>query len=159
MYRIGNGYDSHRFEKNRQLILGGVKIDYPFGLAGHSDADVLTHALIDSLLGASASDNIGILFPDDKNEYKDINSLVLLERTMNILREKLYRICNIDMTIICEKPKLSEYIKSMKEKLCPILLINHDEINIKPKSNEKMGFIGRGEGIAVISNVLITKSK
>ncbi|WP_297299322.1 2-C-methyl-D-erythritol 2,4-cyclodiphosphate synthase [uncultured Brachyspira sp.] len=147
--RIGYGYDSHVFTENRKLILAGIEIPYELGLKGHSDADVVIHAIIDSIFGALALGDIGSHFPDNDNKYKDISSVVLLEETVSIMKEKKYSIGNIDVTIILEKPKLRNYIDSMREKLSKILSTNIENISIKAKTNEKMDAVGKGEGIAV----------
>ena len=147
--RIGYGYDSHEFAENRKLILAGIEIPYELGLKGHSDADVVIHAIIDSIFGALALGDIGSHFPDNDNKYKDISSVVLLEETVSIMKEKKYSIGNIDVTIILEKPKLRNYIDSMREKLSKILSTSIENISIKAKTNEKMDAVGKGEGIAV----------
>lgn len=147
--RIGYGYDSHVFAENRKLILAGIEIPYELGLKGHSDADVVIHAIIDSIFGALALGDIGSHFPDNDNKYKDISSVVLLEETVSIMKEKKYSIWNIDVTIILEKPKLRNYIDSMREKLSKILSTSIENISIKAKTNEKMDAVGKGEGIAV----------
>ncbi|MEI0566488.1 2-C-methyl-D-erythritol 2,4-cyclodiphosphate synthase [Brachyspira pulli] len=147
--RIGYGYDSHVFTENRKLILAGIEIPYELGLKGHSDADVVIHAIIDSIFGALALGDIGSHFPDNDNKYKDISSVVLLEETVSIMKEKKYSIWNIDVTIILEKPKLRNYIDSMREKLSKILSTSIENISIKAKTNEKMDAVGKGEGIAV----------
>lgn len=147
--RIGFGYDSHIFEKDRKLILAGIDIPYEFGLKGHSDADAVIHALIDSIFGALCLGDIGSHFPDNDNEYKNISSVKLLEETVKIMEEKKYTISNADITIIIEKPKLRNYIDSMRESLSKVLKTNVENISIKAKTNEKMDAVGRGEGIAV----------
>lgn len=147
--RIGFGYDSHIFEKDRKLILAGIDIPYEFGLKGHSDADAVIHALIDSIFGALCLGDIGSHFPDNDNKYKNISSVKLLEETVKIMEEKKYTISNADITIIIEKPKLRNYIDSMRESLSKVLKTNVENISIKAKTNEKMDAVGRGEGIAV----------
>lgn len=147
--RIGFGYDSHIFEKDRKLILAGIDIPYEFGLKGHSDADAIIHALIDSIFGALCLGDIGSHFPDNDNKYKNISSIKLLEETVKIMEEKKYTISNADITIIIEKPKLRNYIDSMRESLSKVLKTNIENISIKAKTNEKMDAVGRGEGIAV----------
>ncbi len=142
--RIGIGYDSHRFEEGRKLIIGGVEIPYHLGLKGHSDADVLTHAIIDALLGSAGMGDIGTHFPDTAPAYRDISSLVLLENTLNLLKNHQIEPIWVDCTIFAEKPKLSPYIPKMKENFQKLGL----NVNIKAKTNEGMGFIGRQEGIA-----------
>ena len=155
--RIGYGYDSHVFAENRKLILAGIEIPYELGLKGHSDADVVIHAIIDSIFGALALGDIGSHFPDNDNKYKDISSVVLLEETVSIMKEKKYSIGNIDVTIILEKPKLRNYIDSMREKLSKILSTSIENISIKAKTNEKMDAVGKGEGIAVHCICLLNK--
>lgn len=147
--RIGFGYDSHIFEKDRKLILAGIDIPYEFGLKGHSDADAVIHALIDSIFGALCLGDIGSHFPDNDSKYKNISSVKLLEETVKIMEEKKYTISNADITIIIEKPKLRNYIDSMRESLSKVLKTNVENISIKAKTNEKMDAVGRGEGIAV----------
>lgn len=147
--RIGFGYDSHIFEKDRKLILAGIDIPYEFGLKGHSDADAVIHAMIDSIFGALCLGDIGSHFPDNDNEYKNISSVKLLEETVKIMEEKKYTISNADITIIIEKPKLRNYIDSMRESLSKVLKTNVENISIKAKTNEKMDAVGRGEGIVV----------
>ena len=147
--RIGYGYDSHIFEKNRKLILAGIEIKSEVGLKGHSDADAVIHALIDSIFGALCLGDIGIHFPDNDDKYKNISSVELLKETVQIMEEKKYTISNTDITIILEKPKLRDYIDSMRESLAKILKTNIENVSIKAKTNEKMDAVGRGEGIAV----------
>jgi len=154
MFKVGIGYDSHKLVAGRKLILGGVEIPYEKGLFGHSDADVLIHAIIDSLLGAVGIGDIGIYFPDTDPKYKNISSLKMLKCVLNMLNSKGYKILNIDSTVIIEKPKLKPHIPKMIEKLKDIGL---DKINIKAKTNEGMGFIGRNEGIAAIVVSIITQ--
>jgi 2-C-methyl-D-erythritol 2,4-cyclodiphosphate synthase len=145
--RIGIGYDSHRLVGGRKLILGGVDIPFEKGLQGHSDADVLCHAIIDSLLGALGLGDIGRHFPDTDNQWKGVSSIELLARTVTLMTDKGFDFAWIDSVIIAEKPKLGPYIKMMKENIAKSG-ISSDIINIKATSNEGMGFIGRGEGIA-----------
>jgi len=152
-YRIGHGYDVHRLEDNRKLILGGVEIDYERGLAGHSDADVLTHAVIDALLGAAGFGDIGELFPDSDAQYKNISSLFLLSKVAAIIH-KDYIIANIDCTIVAEQPKLAPYKQAMRKNLSGIL---QTDVNIKAKTEESLGFTGRGEGIAAYAVCMIEK--
>ena len=147
--RIGYGYDSHIFEKNRKLILAGIEIPCEFGLKGHSDADAVSHALIDSIFGALAIGDIGSHFPDNDDKYKNISSIKLLEETVKLMREKKYTISNTDITIILEKPKLRDYIDSMRKNLSKALKTEIENISIKAKTNEKMDAVGRGEGIVV----------
>lgn len=147
--RIGYGYDSHIFEKNRKLILAGIKIPYEFGLKGHSDADAVSHAIIDSIFGALAIGDIGSRFPDSDNKYKDISSIKLLEETVKIMEERKYKVSNTDITVILEKPKLRDYVDYMRKNLSKILKTDIENISIKAKTNEKMDAVGRGEGVAV----------
>ena len=146
--RIGMGYDVHRLEENRDLIIGGVKIEYEKGLLGHSDADVLTHAIMDALLGAVASYDIGYHFPDTDERYKGANSLELLSRVREIIGEKGYKVGNIDATVIAERPKLRPYIDEMRKNIADTLKINIDQVSIKATTEEGLGFTGRHEGIA-----------
>ena len=158
--RTGIGFDSHRFSDNRKLVLGGVEIDYSFGLQGHSDADVVIHAIIDSLLSAAGEGDIGKLFPDTDPAYKNINSLELLSRVCKILKKKSVIIINVDTVVICEAPKIGPYIDSMKKKLSDALGgLPVSRIGIKGKTTEKMGFTGRREGIAVQAVSLISLSE
>ncbi|MCK4353553.1 2-C-methyl-D-erythritol 2,4-cyclodiphosphate synthase [candidate division WOR-3 bacterium] len=150
--KVGFGYDFHKLVKGRPLILGGIKIPYDKGLLGHSDGDVLVHAVGDAILGASGERDIGTHFPDNDPRYKDISSLILLKEIMKITGAK---IINIDSVIICEAPKLLGYILTMEEKLAKTLNIPVKFISIKAKTNEGVGIIGRGEGIAVYAVVLI----
>ncbi len=155
--RVGFGFDSHQLVKERPLILGGVNIPYEKGLAGHSDADVLLHAIIDALIGAAGLSSIGELFPDTDPGYKNVDSMLLLEQTVNIIKLKGYRVINVDSTILAEEPKLSAYCKQMREKIAAYLKLEIDEVSIKPKRGEGMGFVGRKEGIAAMAVVLIQK--
>ena len=156
--RIGIGYDVHRLVEGRKLIIGGVEIPCEKGLLGHSDADVLVHAVMDSILGALGLGDIGKHFPDDDIQYKDISSLVLLERVYNIMSQSNYRIGNIDGVIIAEEPKMAPYIEDMKKNMAKILRIPLSRINIKATTTEKLGFEGRGEGIGAQSVCLLVLS-
>ncbi|MEG0750951.1 MAG: 2-C-methyl-D-erythritol 2,4-cyclodiphosphate synthase [Oscillospiraceae bacterium] len=153
--RIGNGYDAHRFAKNRALILGGVEIPYEMGLLGHSDADVVTHAIIDALLGAAALPDIGSQFPDSDERFKDISSLDLLHTASELIARAGYRVGNIDATIVCQSPKLKPYIKEMREKLSFSLGVSIELVNVKATTEEGMGFTGEGLGIASHAAALI----
>ncbi|WP_295154266.1 2-C-methyl-D-erythritol 2,4-cyclodiphosphate synthase [uncultured Brachyspira sp.] len=155
--RIGYGYDSHIFAENRKLILAGIEIPYELGLKGHSDADAVIHALIDSILGALALGDIGSHFPDNDERYKNISSMELLKEAVCIMEEKKYSISNTDITIILEKPKLRNHIDTMRENLSKVLKTDIENISIKAKTNEKMDSIGRGEGIAVHCASLLKK--
>ena len=146
--RIGKGFDVHRLVEGRKLILGGVDIPYEKGLLGHSDADVLLHALIDAILGAASMGDIGRLFPDTDPAFKDASSLVLLERAWNAVKYRGYDFINADITVICERPKLAPHIDKMEDNICNVLNISRERINIKATTTEKLGFTGRGEGIA-----------
>lgn len=146
--RIGHGYDVHRLVEARKLILGGVEIPYELGLLGHSDADVLLHAVIDALLGAAALGDIGKLFPDSDPKYKDISSMLLLERAMERIRQKGFRVGNVDVTVIAQRPKLLHYIPRMRENLAQALELSVDRVNVKATTEEGLGFTGSGEGIS-----------
>ena len=156
--RIGFGYDVHRLVEDRQLWLGGVRIAHHHGLLGHSDADVLIHAICDALLGAANLRDIGYHFPDKDPQYKGIDSKVLLKNTMNLLREHGYRLGNIDATVAAEQPKLSPHIEAMKASLAAVLEVGTDVISIKATTTEKLGFTGREEGISAYAVVLIEKT-
>ncbi len=146
--RIGLGYDVHQLVEGRALWLGGIQLDYPKGLAGHSDADVLIHSLCDALLGAANLGDIGVHFPDTSATYKDIDSKVLLKKTMKLIRNKGYEICNVDITVSAEKPKLKPHIPLMRETLAKVMQVAVDAVSIKATTTEKLGFVGREEGIA-----------
>lgn len=146
--RIGTGYDVHRLTENRALILGGVAIPYERGLLGHSDADVLLHAVMDALLGAAALGDIGSHFPDNDPEYSGISSMVLLKKVADLLAEEHYLVGNIDATVIAQNPKLAPYIPEMRENIAETLGISKNQINIKATTEEGLGFTGAGEGIA-----------
>lgn len=147
-YRIGHGYDVHRLTENRNLILGGVHIPYEKGLLGHSDADVLLHAIADSLLGALALGDIGKHFPDTDPKYSGADSLKLLSHVTVLVKEKGYAVGNIDATILCQKPKLASYIDNMRENIAAVLDTEIDAVSVKATTEEKLGFTGSGEGIA-----------
>lgn len=153
--RIGNGYDVHALVEGRKLILGGVEIEHEKGLLGHSDADVLVHAIMDALLGAVALRDIGYHFPDTDSEYKDINSLLLLEKVSELIHNRGYRIINIDSTIAAQRPKLSPHIDEMRENISRVLKIDRDMVSIKPTTTEKLGFVGREEGMEAYCVCLI----
>ena len=155
--RIGHGYDVHRLVENRKLILGGVEIEHTLGLLGHSDADVLTHALMDAMLGAAAMGDIGRHFPDTGSEFAGISSLVLLKRVKALLDSKGYALSNADITVIAQKPKLAPHIEQMRENLASCLECDIDQINVKATTEEKLGFTGNCEGIAAHAVVLIEK--
>ena len=153
--RIGHGYDVHRLVKGRKLILGGVNVNHDLGLLGHSDADVLVHAIIDSLLGAAALGDIGVLFPDTDEKYKNADSIELLKKVCRILEEKSFKIVNIDSTIIAQKPKLKEHICKMRENIANACNIDINCVNVKATTEENLGFTGREEGIAAHAISLI----
>lgn len=157
MFRIGTGIDIHKFSEDRDLILGGVKIPHEKGLLGHSDADVLIHAVMDAILGALALGDIGKLFPDTDQQYKDIDSRILLTRVVEIMDEKNYKISNLDSNIACERPKLRNYIDEMRENLAKDLNCQVHQISIKATTTEKLGFVGREEGIFTNCTVLLEK--
>lgn len=155
--RVGFGYDVHKLVAGRELWLGGIKLEHDKGLEGHSDADVLIHAICDALLGAANMRDIGFHFPDTAGEFKDIDSKILLKQTYELLKEKGFQIENIDATVCAEQPKLKNHIPSMQETLALTLGIDSSDISIKATTTEKLGFVGRMEGIAAQAVVLITK--
>lgn len=155
--RIGMGYDVHKLVENRDLILGGVKIPYSLGLLGHSDADVLLHAIMDSLLGAAALGDIGKHFPDSDDRYKGISSIELLKYVGSLLKENDWLIENIDSTIIAQKPKMAPHIENMRKNISEALNIDIDQINVKATTEEGLGFTGEGKGISSQSICLLTK--
>lgn len=155
--RVGLGYDVHRLVEGRELWLGGVKIEHSLGLDGHSDADVAIHALCDAILGAATMRDIGYHFPPSDNKYKNIDSKLLLKDVVKIVKEKGYKIGNIDITICAERPKINPHIPAMINTLAPILEIEEDEVSIKATTTEKLGFVGKEEGIAAHAVVLIEK--
>ena len=157
--RVGLGYDVHRLVEGRDLILGGVKIPYEKGLLGHSDADVLLHALTDALLGAAALGDIGRHFPDTDERYRGISSLILLERAYTLVKERGYSLGNADMVLILQKPKLKEYIPSMEENIAGALSCEKERISVKATTEEGLGFTGQGEGVSAKAIVLLEKSK
>lgn len=157
MVRTGIGYDVHRLTAGRPLILAGVEIDYHLGLAGHSDADVACHALMDALLGAAGLGDIGRHFPDTDPLYKDISSIELLKQVMEKLNQLGYRVHNADLVIIAERPKLAPYIDQMHTVLAEIIKITKEQVNVKATTTEGLGFCGRGEGIAALATVTLTK--
>ena len=157
MVRIGHGYDVHRLSEGRKLILGGVHIPYDKGLLGHSDADVLLHAICDSLFGAAALGDIGAHYPDNDGKYDGIDSLLLLKSTNESLSEKGYRVVNIDATVIAQAPKLSPYIDKMTENIASTLCIEKGSVNVKATTEEQLGFTGNGQGIAAHAVCLIEK--
>ena len=155
--RVGMGYDVHRFAEGRELWLGGIRIDHPFGLLGHSDADVVIHALCDAMLGAANMRDIGYHFPDTAGEYAGIDSKILLRKTVSLLASKGYRVGNADITVCAEHPKLNPHIPSRQAVLADCMETDADNVSIKATTTEKLGFVGREEGIAAYAVVLIEK--
>jgi 2-C-methyl-D-erythritol 2,4-cyclodiphosphate synthase len=153
--RVGLGYDAHRLVAGRPLILGGVNIPHTQGLLGHSDADVLSHAIGDAFLGAVGAGDLGTHFPDKDPAYKDISSLILLERIMEVVRDRGFKPVNVDATIVAQEPRLASHIPAMQANLAPILGLTPAEVNIKATTTEHMGFAGRGEGMAAYAVVLV----
>jgi 2-C-methyl-D-erythritol 2,4-cyclodiphosphate synthase len=156
-YRIGNGVDFHQLEKGRDLWIGGVKIPHTRGAVGHSDADVLLHAICDAMLGALALGDIGVHFPNTAAEFKNIASSILLRRTMALIREKGYSVVNIDSTIILQEPKVNPYASEMKKTISAIVGISESDVSIKATTTEKMGFVGKEKGIMAYAAVLLKK--
>ncbi len=157
MFRIGHGYDVHRLVDGRKLILGGVKILYEKGLLGHSDADVLVHALMDSILGALALGDIGKQFPDNDDTYKNADSIVLLKKVYEIMTAHEYEICNADCTVICQSPKLAPYIDQMRKNIANALCTDISCISVKATTEEYLGFTGSGEGISAHAVCMLKK--
>ena len=153
--RIGHGYDVHRLVEGRKLILGGIEISYEKGLLGHSDADVLTHALMDALLGAAGLGDIGQHFPDYDDRYLGADSLELLKEVMRLISDRGYRVANADVTVIAQKPKLAGYIPEMRDRLAAVMRLNVDQVNVKATTEEKLGFTGEGLGIAAHAVALL----
>jgi 2-C-methyl-D-erythritol 2,4-cyclodiphosphate synthase len=156
--RVGLGYDAHRLVAGRPLILGGVEIPHALGLLGHSDADVLAHAIGDALLGAVGAGDLGTHFPDKDPAYKNISSLILLERIMLIVRDRGFQPVNVDATLVAQQPRLAPHIPAMQAKLAPILGLTPADVNLKATTTEHLGFAGRGEGMAAYAVVLVTKT-
>ncbi len=155
--RVGLGYDAHRFAEGRPLVLGGVAIPHPLGLLGHSDADVLTHAIGDALLGAVGAGDLGTHFPDRDPAYKNISSMILLAKIMQLVQDRGFRAVNVDATVVAEKPRLAGLFPAMRANLAPIMGLAPEDVNLKATTTEKMGFAGRGEGIAAYAVVLVKK--
>ncbi|MDO5123435.1 MAG: 2-C-methyl-D-erythritol 2,4-cyclodiphosphate synthase [Eubacteriales bacterium] len=155
--RIGHGYDVHKLAENRKLILGGVDIPYEKGLLGHSDADVLLHAVCDALLGAAALGDIGKHFPDTDDAFKGADSMVLLSDVVKLLENEGYRVGNVDATVIAQRPKLASYIPQMRENIAKTLGVGLSAVNVKATTEEKLGFTGRGEGISAHAVCLVTQ--
>lgn len=155
--RVGFGYDMHRLQEGRELWMGGVKLDHPLGLQGHSDADVLIHAICDALLGAANLRDIGVHFPDTSAEFENVDSKVLLRKCIALLHTRGYRVGNIDATVCAEQPKLNPHIPSMQQTLAEVMEVDSEAISIKATTSEKMGFVGRGEGITAYAVALIER--
>ncbi|HEX3166281.1 MAG TPA: 2-C-methyl-D-erythritol 2,4-cyclodiphosphate synthase [Chitinophagaceae bacterium] len=156
-YRIGSGVDFHQLQKGRELWIGGVHIPYKKGALGHSDADVLLHAICDALLGALALGDIGVHFPDTSGEFKNIQSIILLQRTMDLVKQKGYSVVNIDSTICLEEPKLKQYTSEMRKRIAEATSVSQNDVSIKATTTEEMGFIGKGKGIMAYATVLLQK--
>jgi 2-C-methyl-D-erythritol 2,4-cyclodiphosphate synthase len=156
--KVGFGFDVHQLQEGRKLILGGVDIPHDKGALGHSDADVVIHALCDALLGAAGLKDIGFYFPDTDAAFKNIDSTILLSRVIELIEERKYTVGNADISLVLEKPKIKPHIDLMKEILAPILKINTEDISIKATTNEKLGYVGREEGVAAYAVVLIEKA-
>ncbi len=157
MYRTGFGYDVHKLVENRRLILGGIEIPFTKGTLGHSDGDAAIHAICDALLGALAMRDIGFHFPDTSADYKDIDSKILLKKTIDMVRAKGWEISNIDTTICLEKPKLKDFIPLMQSTMSEVLGINPDQLSVKATTTETMGFVGTGEGVAVYAVAMLCR--
>ncbi|RAK16719.1 2-C-methyl-D-erythritol 2,4-cyclodiphosphate synthase [Anoxybacillus vitaminiphilus] len=157
MFRIGQGFDVHQFAEGRPLMIGGVEIPYEKGLLGHSDADVLLHAVADACLGAIAAGDIGKHFPDHDQKYKDADSAVLLQHVWNLVKKEGYQLVNLDCTIVAQKPKMAPYIEQMRARIAELLEGEMSQVNVKATTTEKLGFTGREEGIAAQAVVLLQK--
>lgn len=155
--RVGFGYDVHRLVEDRELWLGGIRLEYEKGLLGHSDADVLIHAICDALLGAANMRDIGYHFPDTAGEFENIDSKILLKKTVQLIATKGYRVGNVDATVCAERPKLNPHIPLMKQTLASVMGVDEDDVSIKATTTEKLGFIGRQEGISAYATVLIER--
>jgi 2-C-methyl-D-erythritol 2,4-cyclodiphosphate synthase len=156
--RIGHGYDVHKLVEGRKLILGGVEIPYERGLLGHSDADVLVHAIMDALFGAAAMGDIGRAFPDNDPAYEGIDSMILLSRTREMLEERGWQVGNVDATVIAQRPKLMSYIPEMTRRIAQVLQVDVEQVNVKATTEEKLGFTGRGEGISAHAVAIIAQN-
>ena|SRR6185436_16281505 len=154
-YRIGSGVDFHQLKKGRDLWIGGVNVPSEKGADGHSDADVLLHAICDALLGALALGDIGVHFPNTSGEFKDIQSTILLQRTMDLIKQKGYSVVNIDSTVCLQKPKLKQYTSEMRKIIAGITTISENDVSIKATTTEEMGFVGKGKGIMAYATVLL----
>jgi 2-C-methyl-D-erythritol 2,4-cyclodiphosphate synthase len=159
MFRIGNGYDVHRLVAGRKLILGGVEIPYTLGLEGHSDADLLTHAICDAILGALGAGDIGRYFPDTDPKWKGVSSLILLKQVGAMCREKKFTIANIDSIVAAQKPKIAPHINAMKQNIASALGIDPTQVNVKATTTETLGYVGREEGMAATAVVLLQKQE
>ncbi|MCX6291434.1 MAG: 2-C-methyl-D-erythritol 2,4-cyclodiphosphate synthase [Bacteroidetes bacterium] len=157
--RVGFGFDVHQLKEGYDLWIGGIKIDHPLGAVGHSDADVMIHAICDALLGAANLNDIGYHFPDTSETYRNIDSKILLKEVMKLVREKNYTIGNVDVTLCLQKPKIAPHIANMKEVLSSVMNIRADDISIKATTTEKLGYVGRGEGISCYAVALIDQIK
>ena len=157
--RVGFGYDVHRLVEDRELWLGGIRLEYDKGPLGHSDADVLIHAICDALLGAANMRDIGYHFPDTAGEFENIDSKILLKKTVQLIATKGYRVGNIDATVCAERPKLNPHIPRMKQTLAAVMGVEEDDVSIKATTTEKLGFTGRQEGISAYATVLIEREK
>ena len=157
MYRIGSGIDFHQLVEGRDLWLGGVKIPHTKGALGHSDADVLLHAICDALLGALALGDIGTHFPDTSQEFKNIDSKILLERSFNLISIKGYKVVNVDASLCLEQPKIKPYVQEMQQVIAAILQVGIEDVSVKATTTEKMGFVGREEGLVAYATVLLQK--
>ena len=155
--KVGFGFDVHQLQEGRKLVLGGVEIPHTKGALGHSDADVVIHALCDALLGAAGLKDIGYYFPDTDTTFKNIDSRILLSRVMELIEERNYSVGNADISLVLEKPKIKPFIDEMKNQLAPLLKISAEDISIKATTNEKLGYVGREEGVAAYAVVLIQK--
>ncbi|MEW6145783.1 MAG: 2-C-methyl-D-erythritol 2,4-cyclodiphosphate synthase [Thermodesulfobacteriota bacterium] len=155
MYKIGFGFDAHKFSEGRKLVLGGLEIPFGLGLSGHSDADVLTHAICDALLGALGEGDIGSLFPDSDPRYKGVSSLSFLSEILRMLNREGYEVENVDSVIVCEKPRIAPHVQAIKDSLSQIMGLPGNRIGVKATTTDRMGFTGRGEGIAAYAIALI----
>lgn len=158
-YRIGHGFDVHRFQRGRKLILGGVEVPYPLGLVGHSDADVLLHALMNALLGAMGKGDIGTHFPDTDPRYKGISSEKLLAQVLRMMEQGRFRLVNGDITLLAQKPRLAPFFRKIRERLARVLKVRADKINLKAATTEGLGWIGQGKGMAATAVVLLCKTR
>lgn len=159
MFRVGQGFDVHAFQEGRPLIIGGIEIPHTKGLVGHSDADVLLHAITDAALGAIGEGDIGRHFPDTDPKYKDADSAKLLEYIWKIVNDKGYILGNVDWTIMAQKPKMAPYIEQMRNRIAELLDANPSQVNVKATTTEKLGFVGREEGIAALATILLIKKQ